>query len=173
MQKGLFSSLFLFTMILLLTPSLIISDQSTLILNNFNHVDQLTLSVDNVIKDALFEQTFSEFCTINNKNNYDARVITFLDNLFFEINNTNNKHFSFLCEYDSFNSFFDASNIYSGDVEIKCKVQSYYSSIEIKKKLYFENIIILYDVHPCEVGIKDILDSSKEYVRLIREHTLP
>lgn len=165
MQKGLFSSLFLITMIVLFTPTLIIPEQSRYIVDTYNHLNLLTLSADNVIKDALFEETFSNGCLISTEADYENEVGNFLDRLFNDLDTDG--YYPFSCEYDNLNTSL-SGDVYSGSVELKCTIYSDYSLINLDKELIFENQI---DPTPglfCNIVIKDLLDSSKEYVNITR-----
>jgi hypothetical protein len=164
MQKGLFSSLFLLTMIVLFTPTLIIPEQSRYVIDTYNHLNLLTLSADNVVKDALFEETVNG-CSIKNQADYENKIDDYLSNLFDEFNTI--KSFPFQCEYDILNTSLNVDE-FSGNIEITCQIHSDYSLIEIKKELLFKNEINHTPGPTCNVVIEDIFDSSKEYVNISR-----
>jgi hypothetical protein len=157
MEKGLFSGLFLMIMLMLLTPTIIVSDQSPYIKDTYNHLNLLTLSADNVVADALLEVTI-ENCSLGNVAQYNIKVNEFLSLLRNELNNTN-----IFCTTLISNINLNG-NDYSGNITLKCTQSNLFTNIVIEKKLKFSKDITFVNNPPdCTVTIKDNLDNSKVY----------
>lgn len=165
MQKGLFSGLFLIVMIALLTPTFIISDQSRYITDTHNHLDLLSLAVDNVITDVLLDTTIIS-CNLLPVAGYDAVVEDYLDDLLLETNKNN-----ISCSFSGLSSSIVASD-YEGEITLKCEKETKFSNIILEKVLTFEkNISASADFLTCTVEIKDRLDGNKTYANQMRPMT--
>lgn len=163
MQKGLFSSLFVLIMIVFFTPSLMINDPSISVMNNYNHLNLLTLAADNVVSDALLEKTFDNDCVVANASEYDDLINNYLNQLKDE---TNNKFF--LCKITSSSIGFEgATSNLSGNVKVNCNSSSSQTYVSFSKELKFKKSITAQitvpdpvtnpeDPDTCTVIIKDL-----------------
>lgn len=158
MEKGLFSGLFLIVMIVLLTPTFIISDQSRYVTDTYNHLNFLSLAVDNVIVDALLDRSFQGTvnpCTLHIESGYSAQVNSYIESLLAETNKNN-----ITCSVLRKNTIL-SGNDYSGEFEINCVQTSKYVNITLQKTLSFnKEISVTNNGGTCTVIIKDNNDSQ-------------
>ena len=149
MEKGLFSGIILLIVIVFLTPSIIISDNTEVITNSYNHVSLLALSADNIVVDSLLDETFNS-CSIATKSNYDSRVNNYLSSM---LNETNKN--SLDCEITIENSALSGDR-FSGKLDLLCNNQSSNITSQISKEIYFDKEInVSGDLSDCNVSIVD------------------
>jgi len=169
MQKGLFSSLFVLIMIIFFTPSLMISDPSFAVTNTYNHLNLLTLSADNVIVDALLEQTFDNACVVSSASEYNTKINTYLSSLRSQTSNN-----FMVCSNTPSNGGFEGStNIFAGSITFTCTLYSENLNLDLKKNFSFRKSISATitpgdpinpgDPDTCQVTITDLLDNNETF----------
>jgi len=161
MEKGLFDSLFVFIMLVLLAP--VASYQDSHVINEVSiHLNELSLTVDAIIADALSDQTKSNGCSLDSKVDYDSKLQMYLDN--FEVERA--KYTSITCLYLNLSSTL-ASGVYQGYIDINCSGETQATSVNITKRLYFKKTITANLSGLCDVNVMD--NYSTEYYQVSRQ----
>ncbi len=163
MEKGLFSSLFVLIMLILVAPSLSLMDKSQDFLDTSSEINNIIIASDLVIADALSDVSFANGCLIDTESNYNTEVNTYLNNLIVEVNNLS----SIECSYDNFTGNL-AGDDYTGSLQITCFSENEYSTVSITKELKFKKEIDLTINVDCEVKIKDNYNADNLQVDLVR-----
>jgi len=153
MEKGLFSSLFILIMLVVISPQLHLLEKNNHLLDAKENLNQLVISADQIIVDALVDKTISNGCVIDTPTNYNTVIKDYLDRFLTDLEKIN----SIKCSYSNLNS-----NIlgigFLGTIDISCMSENELSSIDIKKQLKFSKKINV--SADCQVIIKDGYDSD-------------
>jgi hypothetical protein len=167
MEKGLFSSLFIITMILLLTPTLVISNQSHYVTDTYNYLTLATISVDNVIVDAVMDESFQSSCILKTDNDYDAEVVSYLNQFTTELNSLDHTNIS--CTYQDYQGTLFGV-VYTGSLKLKCSQSNKFTSVTLEKELLFKKEISAIDdgAGNCTITIRDSLDGGNVVAQQVR-----
>jgi len=167
MEKGLFSSLFVIIMLLLVTPGLLISTNHQYIVSTSNHINNITYNVDQAVADALADVTISNSCTIASSSTYNATINSYIDNIVSD----SSKNTVIYCTVVSESGSLSVSD-FIGSVTINCKSKDDISTMNISKKIEFSKHIA-YKLNPigvttCSVAISDNYDLNNKQVNITR-----
>ena len=161
MQKGLFNALFILIMIVLLSPTTLLFNKNKIIVDTTQHLNEVSLTVDSIIADALSDETYSNNCSVSTVTHYRNTILNYISN--FE--NIRSKYTSITCEYTNLQSSFDGLQ-YVGTVDISCSSRNNITSLNIKKRLNFrKEINANRGVNWCKIRIKDMY-STPPYIEV-------
>ena len=166
MEKGLFNSLFVIIMLLLVTPGLLISTNHQYIVNTSNHINNITYNVDQAVADALADVTISNTCAIANSSTYNTTINSYINNIVTD----SSKNTSIYCSVVNESGSLVGSD-FIGSVTINCKSKDDVSTMDITKKLEFSKNITNF-LNPlfntCSVSISDNYDLNNKQVNITR-----
>lgn len=154
MEKGLFSSLFILIMLIVISPQLHLIEKNNHLLDTKENLNQLVISADQIIVDALVDKTISNGCAVSDVAGYNAVIKNYLDQFLSDLENIN----SIKCSYSNLNSNMFFGGAFSGTIDISCLSENELSSIDVKKQFKFSKKINVSGA--CNVKIKDIYDSD-------------
>jgi len=163
MEKGLFNSMFILIMLAMFIPSLSLMPKTQNIVDTKYQIEEITFTVDSIVSDALSDRTYTNTCALDTRANYDAVVNTYITN--FE--NQRKSHSSVSCTYSNLNSAL-AGNRYSGSIDVFCSSSNSLTTVNIKKRYYFDKEINRTLAANCNVKIKDFLNAGFAQVDLNR-----
>jgi hypothetical protein len=163
MEKGLFNSLFVLIMLLLVTPGLLLSIDHQYIVNTNNQLDNISFNCDAAIADAIADETIDNSCVISNSSSYDSRIESYI-NLIISKTISNN---SMVCTLVSESSSLSVKEL-TGTVVINCQSKDSTSSLNISKEIKFSKKIQAVYTSSCKVTIKDSYDSNNKQVEVTR-----
>jgi hypothetical protein len=163
MEKGLFNSFFVLIMLILSSSTLFIETHSQDMLDNYNYLNQLTLASDQAIVDAIFEQTYSNSCTLDDASNYNNLVKTYINNIISDTSSLS----SISCDILELDSSISSDN-YIGYIDIRCEDNTSPVFLNITKRFEFSKNIDVNSTSGCRVVIKDNFDFSNVQLDITR-----
>ena len=161
-KKGFFQAIFVIIMLVFLTPTIELSKKTQDIHDFYDIIDSLVFASDEIVADAISDQTYDNSCSLSTKTAYDNKLTNyfskFLDNEFSKFTNLN-------CSFSN-NSELNVP-IYEGELNIRCKIQNGAFSIsEIKTLNYKKEIDPTDNGSNCNIKIIDNLDNDNLQVDL-------
>ena len=165
MEKGLFSSLFIIIMLLLVTPGLLISTNHQYIVNTNNHINNITYNIDQAVADALADVTIDNSCVVATSATYNTRINTYIQRIVLN----SSKNTSIDCSVTNESGSIVGSN-FIGSVTINCKSKDDISTMNISKKIEFSKKIstLIPAAGSCNVTINDNYDYNYKQVDITR-----
>jgi hypothetical protein len=171
-DKGFFDILLVLTMILLFLPSINLPNTQTLT-DNILHIDQIAFIIDEIVVDALADQTsyeanpFAGLCEIksNTVNEYNTKIINYINT--FE--NERKKYTDINCTYDISSSNFNSStSIYRANIDIRCDVVKKNFNTYIEKKLIVNKKLEFLGISgECHFYIYDNDESTLQFSKIV------
>ncbi len=163
-NKGFFDILFVLIMFALLLPNTSITNKSEIITSNIQEIEDISLIVDNIIVDALADQTYvpTSFMpagyTFFLDTEYDDKIQEYLNSF----KNDSKNYLGTNCYYNVLDSNIGGaaplSINYYGEIEISCSKRNKVIVSDITKILKFSKDIVVSYPGPagiCNIKIKD------------------
>ncbi len=169
-SKGLFDIIYVLIIMLFFLPSIYLPSIEN-VNKNLTHIDEVALVVDEVVADALADDTTitASSCTFgaNNFGTYNTKINEYINN--FE--NERKKYTDINCSYSLENTSLSGSNplIYQANVDITCSINKQNFENEITKKLIiYKTIRLRVDSGSCIFRVIDA-DVASSFIQVEKE----
>jgi len=163
MEKGLFNSLFVLVMLVMLVPSTSLIAKTQNVTDTKYQIEEISFTSDSIIADAVSDRTYANSCVVDSSVNYDNVVDIYLKT--FEIQKE--KYSTVICSFSNLTTSIDAGKYYLGYVDINCSSSNEITKVSIIKRLYFnKEIIPTSGGGNCNIIINDTLNGGANQVYL-------
>jgi hypothetical protein len=160
-DKGFFDIFFVFIIFLFIIQSNNYNPETHNYNQDFAKIDSFALISDQVVVDALADQTYSNSCTLDNVNNYKTKLESYFSDFKNQINNNSAENITFRVETPTLNS-----GILTGEIVLEYNYNTSIFSKNISKTFKYSKEIQANSSAACNIKIIDKYDHDYQQLNI-------